>query len=106
MSDASGNTFSAALRFDAFGNRSATGGTDPYFSTEFQFGAASGYQSEYSSPTEPGVAMQYLGQRYYDPAVGRFITSDPAGGGNQYNYAGDNPQTLVYPSRYIAVTRV
>ena len=54
LSDSTGNAFPAALRFDAFGNRSATGGTDPYDATEFQFAGGAGYETEYASGTEPG----------------------------------------------------
>jgi len=37
-----------------------------------------------------------LGQRYYDPTLGRFTQLDPKGGG--YVYAGDNPTTVVDPT--------
>ncbi len=36
-----------------------------------------------------------MGQRYYDPSLGRFTQLDPKGGG--YTYAGDNPTTFVDP---------
>src|SRR6185437_14664995 len=57
----------SALRFDAYGNRSLTGGTDPYDPSDFQFGAGWGYQTEYASSTEPGLGLglQLLGERYY-----------------------------------------
>src|SRR5207247_5517161 len=80
-SDSTGNSFPSALRFDAFGNRSATGGTDPPSASEFQFAGSLGYKTEYASAAEPGVGLQLLGQRYYDPAVGRFISPDPVGFG-------------------------
>jgi RHS repeat-associated protein len=89
------------LRYDAFGGRSATSGTDGYYPSASQFAGDSGYQTEYASATEPGVGLQYLDQRYYDPAVGRFISQDPlgAGGGlNLYGYAANNPVGLVDPS--------
>lgn len=40
----------------------------------------------------------YFGHRYYDPAIGRFITPDPLGmidGPNVYLYAGNDPVNLV-----------
>jgi RHS repeat-associated protein len=106
LSDSTGNSFPAALRFDAFRGRSATGGTDPYHSADYQFAAGSGYQTEDASATEPGLGLQYLQQRYYDPAAGRFITSDPiglAGGLNAYRYAGNDPANGVDPSGLYSV---
>jgi RHS repeat-associated protein len=92
-----GNGFPSMLRFDAFGNRSATGGTDAYDSTDLQFAGGLGYQTEFASATEPGVGLQYLDQRHYDPAVGRFISQDPLGL-SDYGYAGNDPVNAVDPS--------
>lgn len=47
---------------------------------------------------ESGLHYNYF--RYYDPTVGRYITSDPiglAGGVNTYGYAGGNPLLYVDP---------
>src|SRR5262249_43325558 len=96
-----GTNLPSALRYDAFGNRSATGGTDPFDSTDFQFAGGFGYQTEYASATEPGLGLEYLEQRYYDPAVGRFISADPigfAGGLNLYAYVENNPIAGIDPS--------
>ena len=101
LSDSTGNAFPAALRFDAFGNRSASAGTDAFDPTEFQFAGSAGYETEYASGTEPGVGLQLLGQRYYDPVVGRFISQDPigfAGGLNLYDYCGNDPVSHLDPS--------
>ena len=78
LSDSTGNSFPSALRFDAFGNRSASGGTDPT-SERIQFAGGAGYQTEYASGIEPGVGLQLLGQRIDDPAIGRFLSADPLG---------------------------
>jgi RHS repeat-associated protein len=100
-SDITGNSFPAAMRFDAYGQRSATGGTDPYHSTDLQFAATWGYQTEWSgAASDPGLGLQYLQQRYYDQATGRFISPDPigiAGGFNLYSYVSNNPIALVDP---------
>src|SRR5207253_4614364 len=50
LSDSTGNNFPNALRYDAFGNRSATGGT--YDPTPFQFAGGWGYQAEFATGPE------------------------------------------------------
>jgi RHS repeat-associated protein len=40
----------------------------------------------------------YLRVRYYDPAVGRFLSQDPLPGGNLCAYAGSNPTNFTDPS--------
>jgi RHS repeat-associated protein len=59
-----------------------------------------GYQSHTSTDVEPGIGLQYLQQRYYDPLAGRFISADPigfAGGLNVYGYASNDPIGRVDP---------
>jgi RHS repeat-associated protein len=102
LSDSTGNSFPNALLFDAYGNRGATSGT-PYDPLDFQFAGGEGYQTEYADATnnEPGVGLQYLQQRYYDPVVGRFISQDSvglAGGLNLYEYADADPVNGLDPS--------
>src|SRR4029434_9896737 len=58
-------------------------------------------QQEWASATEPGVGLEYVEDRYYDPAVGRFISQDPigfAGGLNLYGYANANPVNVLDPT--------
>lgn len=46
----------------------------------------------------------YLRNRYYQPAVGRFINEDPIKDGlNWYNYCGGNPVVMVDPSGLIMI---
>ena len=53
------------------------------------------YAGEYQD-SETGLI--YLRNRYYDPALGRFITEDPAKDGlNWYAYCGNNPINCVDP---------
>jgi RHS repeat-associated protein len=54
---------------------------------------------------DPGTGLVYMQQRYYDPAVGRFISPDPVGptSGNvfnfgRYTYANDNPVVNTDPT--------
>ena len=45
-------------------------------------------------------------ERYYDPSIGRFVSSDPMGlqgGINTYSYAGDNPLTDTDPSGLLTI---
>src|SRR5205085_11461703 len=66
-----------------------------------QFAGAWGYQTEWASATEPGLGLQYLQQRYYDPAIGKFISPDPIGhdgGLNLYAYCENDPVQGVDPS--------
>jgi RHS repeat-associated protein len=47
-----------------------------------------------SKRTEGETGLIYFGMRYYDPAIGRWITKDPLGfidGSNRYLYVGNNP---------------
>jgi uncharacterized protein RhaS with RHS repeats len=50
--------------------------------------------------------LQYLEQRYYDPAVGRFLSPDPtgyAGGLNLYSYVKNDPVNWVDPQGLYAL---
>ena len=54
--------------------------------------------------------LVYMQQRYYDPAVGRFLSTDPmavdgatAGNFNRYNYAANNPYRYTDPDGRTAI---
>jgi RHS repeat-associated protein len=82
LANASG-TVTDTYTYDVFGAvRSHTGTSG----TEFTF---TGEQ------TDPN-GLEYLRARYYDPAVGRFLSRDPLGGG--YPYAGGNPANMTDPT--------
>lgn len=90
--DALSGVVAECYRYSAFGEEeiySASG--------ERQVGALSPWR--YSSKridTETGYV--YYGQRYYDPALGRWITPDPIGygdGPNLYAYVKNNPLTNI-----------
>jgi RHS repeat-associated protein len=91
LTDSSGQA-PTAYRFDAFGAQSAAAGPD---TTSLKFAGGWGYQSDVA------MGLQLLGERYYDPTVGRFFSPDPigfAGGMNLYGYCGGNPVGMVDPS--------
>jgi RHS repeat-associated protein len=55
-------------------------------------------------PYEAGSGLSYMGARYYDPVLGRFMGVDPKGadpedvhGFNRYAYANNNPYKYVDP---------
>ncbi len=74
--------------YEAFGNVVAQSGTitNPYQFQTKQFNSATG--------------LVNFGFRYYNPAIGRFITADPLGminGPNLYAYVGNNPLNWIDP---------
>ncbi len=50
---------------------------------------------------DAATALVYMRQRYYDPRVGRFLSTDPvtdeASRGNRYSYAANNPYRFIDP---------
>lgn len=90
LTDASGANTQSSYRYDAFGRISAQAGADL---TSKKFAGEWDYQSD-----APG--LQLLGQRYYDPFAGRFLSPDPigyAGGLNLYDYCVGDPVNLIDP---------
>lgn len=71
--------------YDPYGNVTPGGGNS--VANPWQY--TGGY---YDSATK----LVKLGQRYYDPSLGRFTQLDPKGGG--YAYASDNPVNFTDPS--------
>ena len=57
---------------------------------------------QFAGQATDSTGLQYLRARYYDPATGTFLTSDPMGvrpswPGNPYGYVSGNPASLVDP---------
>ena len=74
--------------YDPYGNTSDSGGSS---ANPFQF---TGRENDDNG-------LYYMRGRYYSPAIGRFISRDPAGfagGFNLYEYAGDRPTNVTDPT--------
>jgi RHS repeat-associated protein len=78
------------LVYDAYGN--VTSETNSAVESLFLFTAR---------PLDPDTGLQNNLNRWYDPAVGRWLSEDPiaydAGEENLYRYTGNNPLTRVDP---------
>ena len=99
LTDSTGNTAPSLFRYDAFGGRTVTGSGN-WSPTESLFAGEWGYQTEWSNYNEPGLGLQYLQNRYYDPGVGRFLSADPLSflaGPNLYQYVDNDPVNGVDP---------
>ena len=75
--------------FDSFGNQTASSGSliSPFRYTAREFDAETN--------------LNYYRARYYDPQIGRFLSSDPSGfwgGLNTYAYVGNDPISLIDPT--------
>lgn len=84
-----GDSIVNRYRYDAWGR---TESAEEAVSNPFRFAGR-----EIDGETD----LYYLRARYYDPAVGRFISEDPShlsGGPNLYAYAANNPLSFTDPS--------
>ena len=89
-------TLTNDLRFDAFGQQDFHGGASPS-ALPLAWHQSSNYQTDNDS------GLMLLGNRYYDSVVGRFISPDPAGDGdNWYAYCGNDPVGEVDPEGLFA----
>ena len=78
----------------------------PYGSTQYQkgtLGTSKGFTGQYNDGL---TTLDYYGSRYYDPAVGVFLSADSVlgnlQGANPYAYVGGNPETYSDPTgRYV-----
>jgi RHS repeat-associated protein len=65
------------------------------------------------SPFDAGTGLSYMGARYYDPVIGRFMGIDPVGfqednvhSFNRYAYANNNPYRYIDPDGHDAVDSI
>ncbi len=87
--DLNGN-LTAIRSYDVYGAKRTTGGTQ---STNHGFVGSLGH------PSEDSTGMIYMRARYMDPAVGRFVSEDPSGDGdNWFEYAYCAPINFFDPS--------
>lgn len=86
LTDTSGNTL-AQYTYEPFGNSTGSGSS------------TNSYQ--YTGRENDGTGLYFYRARYYNPALQRFISEDPAGlagGINSYSYAGSSPANFSDPS--------
>jgi RHS repeat-associated protein len=106
LTDALGSTLaltdaSAAVQtsytFDPFGNTTSTG-------------AASTNSFQYTGRELDGTGLYFYRARYYNPAIGRFISEDPiefeAGSPNFYAYVGNDPIDGIDPFGLKCITKI
>jgi RHS repeat-associated protein len=85
----SGQTVTDTYRYYAFGETKASTGST---ANPFGFVGRLGYYNEAT------LGLQYLRARWYKPAAGRFLSTDPIGPASRYEYAGNGPTAAVDPS--------
>ena len=97
LTDAHGSTIALA---DAAGTLQTQYTYDPFGATTTT-GQTNNNSFRYTGREADNTGLQYNRARYYNPALGRFISEDPigiGGGIDVYTYADDNPVQEVDPS--------
>ena len=86
---------SVVAEVDPNGNMTCGRAYGVYGSTRSQTGAPTskhGFVGQLGHPTEDASGLVYMRARWYDPAMGRFLSEDPVKhGGNWFSYADDDP---------------
>jgi RHS repeat-associated protein len=101
LSDALGNTIGLV---NSSGNITTQYTYDPFGNTTVTTlsGSASNNSFEYTGRENDSTGLYYYRARYYNPAIGRFISEDPLGFDgddvNFYSYAGDDSIDFADPS--------
>ncbi len=88
ITNASGNVLKA-IKYDAWGNQTVAGGTNP--DLEIPFGFVGGFHDR-------DTGLIRFGYRDYDPTTGRWTARDPIGleaGPNVYAYVANNPISYI-----------
>ena len=76
--------------YDPYGKLTSSSGT---VANPWRFGGA------YGAYTDASTGLVKIGQRYYDPSLGRWTQQDPLGIGNRYAYVDCNPSNSTDPSK-------
>ncbi len=81
----------------------------PYGESEFNLQAEESNTIGYTGHRKEDSGLVYMQARYYDPVLGRFISTDPAGFSesnyqtfNRYAYANNNPNSFYDPNGEVA----
>jgi len=86
-----------SYRYDGFGRMGVFDGTGEELTSGTAVGNPFGFACKRYDPT---TALFHFGARWYDPALGRFISPDPLGfvdGPNPYAYCAGDPVNFVDP---------
>jgi len=109
LTDGVGQTVNTAA-YTAFGEYIAPSGTIggdlPSDFSRYGYAGAHGYESglmtlQGANTNLPPITLQHLGERWYQPGLGRFIQRDPIGilgGMNVYGYCTNGPTIAIDPS--------
>lgn len=95
LTDALGSTVALT---DNTGSIVAAYGYEPFGATTATGNSSNPYQ--FTGRENDGTGLYYFRSRYYEPALGRFISEDPlgfGGGADFYAYVGDDPLDAVDP---------
>ena len=98
MTDGSGN-YLATVQADPFGLTVAASGST---ANPYQYNAASGYRSDGDGPAD-AAPLQKVGDRYYDPELGVFLTRDTELDEKPYTYCDGDPVNYVDPSGHMKI---
>jgi RHS repeat-associated protein len=88
------NTYS----YEPYGKTASSTGTTV---NPWRFGGSYGAYAENNAS-----GLLKIGQRFYDPSLGRWTQQDPLSSGDRYAYASDNPTNLTDPSGALSLPNV
>lgn len=97
---------SPIMATDALGNEIWSQGYQPYGSELNTIGKRNNLHVSYTGKQyNSDIGLAYYGARYYNPLIGRFMSTDPKGftdknlmSFNRYAYANDNPYVYIDPT--------
>jgi RHS repeat-associated protein len=90
VTDAAG-TVTSQTRYKAWGEVRYSSGTSP---TDYAFTGQKSYTDSFG--------LMYFNARFFDPALGRFVSADTLFGFDRYQYANNNPLRYIDPSGHVS----